>query len=74
MLMIVSALASCVGGAGGVLRMLPRIVSKWDDSLWRPGSMFMDGFNVRMKIASFIPLFIQSWSEANMERSSLRKW
>ena len=54
--------------------MLPRMESKWVESLWRPGSMFMDGLRVWMKIASFIPLFIQSWSEAKMVRSSLRKW
>ena len=51
-----------------------RMVSKCDESGWRPGSILTDGAKVLMNMASLMPLLIQSCSVESMVASSLRKW
>ena len=73
-LMRLSVSELCGAGAGGGEMTLLRMVSKCVESVWRPGSMLMDGLSVLMYIASSMPLFIQSCSDERMVTSSLRKW
>ena len=37
-----------VAGGGGAVMVLARMASKWDESVWRPGSMFMVGLRALM--------------------------
>ena len=48
MFIIGSVSALCCAGSGGVLMAFLRMESNWDDRVWRPGSMFMEGFSVSM--------------------------
>ena len=64
----------CGSGAGGAEMTLLSMVSRCVESVWRPGSMLMDGLSVLMYMASFMPLCTQSCSDERMVTSSLRKW
>ena len=48
MFIIGSVSALCGAGSGGVLMAFLRMESKWDDRVWRPGSIFMEGLSVFM--------------------------
>ena len=51
-----------------------RMLSKWSERWWRPGSILIDGDRVFIKRASLIPLRVQFCSLQRMLTSSLRKW
>ena len=61
------------GGAGGTEMTLLSMASKCVESVWRPGSMLMDGLSALMYIASLMPLLTQSCSDERMVTSSFRK-
>ena len=66
--------ALCGRGGGGVLIDDSRRESKWEERVWRPGSMLIEGFKALMKSASFIPRLTQSCSDVRTVTSSWRKW
>ena len=47
-------------GAGAAEMTLLSMAPKYMESVWRSGSMLMEGFSVLMYMASSMPLFIQS--------------
>ena len=61
-------------GGDGALMTFFNMSSKWDDSEWRPGSIFMVGERALMKTASLMPCLTQSASRDRIETSFLQKW